>query len=71
MPWLQGTISATDFLTDGKPDVLGRILMERSPTISPLWLGATVLGLQKSLLQEIRYGAIPIDLHSVAWTGTV
>lgn len=45
--------------------------MKRSPAVSPLWLGATVLGLQKSLLQHIRYGSIPVYLHSAVFSGTV
>ncbi|KAL2758510.1 hypothetical protein ACRALDRAFT_1092362 [Sodiomyces alcalophilus JCM 7366] len=70
-PWLQGTISAIDSLVGERQDVLGRMLMKRSPTVSSLWLGATVLGLQKSLFQHIRYGSIPVDLPSAVFSGTV
>lgn len=70
-PWLQGTIFAIDSLVGERQDVLGRMLMKQSPTVSPLWLGATVLGLQKSLFQNILYGSIPVDLHSAAFSGTV
>lgn len=70
-PWFQGVISAIDSLTSGKPDILGRMFMERLPAVSPLWLGATVLGFQKPLLQNIRYGVLPIDIHAAAWSGTV
>ena len=68
--WLQGGIAAIDRLSRHEPAVLGRMLMDRSPKVSFLWLGATILGLQGTLLKEARRGQIPIDLHSAAWSGT-
>ncbi|EPE08947.1 immunoglobulin variable region used by the itc63b heavy chain [Ophiostoma piceae UAMH 11346] len=68
--WLQGELAAIDRLSRHEPLVLGRMLMDRSPKVSFLWLGATVLGLQGTLLKEARRGQIPIDLHSAAWSGT-
>jgi hypothetical protein len=70
-PWLQGAMTAIDSLAIDNPLVLGRMLMDRLPQVAFLWLGATVLGLQKKLLQDVRYGLIPIDLHSAAWSGTI
>ena len=68
--WLQGQMAAIDRLCRHEPLVLGRMLMDRSPQVSFLWLGATVLGLQGTLLKEARRGQIPIDLHSAAWSRT-
>lgn len=45
--------------------------MERTPEVAYLWLGASFSGLHEKLLQEIRYGQIPIDLHSAVWSTTV
>ncbi|KAK1766927.1 hypothetical protein QBC33DRAFT_493032 [Phialemonium atrogriseum] len=70
-PWLQGAVAAIDSLAGDKPNVLGRMLMDRLPEIAFLWLGASILGLQKRLLQDVRFGLIPIDLHSAAWSGTI
>lgn len=70
-PWLQGAIAAIDSLARDDPRILGRMLMDRLPEVAFLWLGVTVLGLQKKLLQDVRFGMIPIDLHSAAWSGTV
>ncbi|KAK4039234.1 hypothetical protein C8A01DRAFT_47258 [Parachaetomium inaequale] len=70
-PWLQGAIAAIDSLGQDDPLVLGRMFMDRLPGVAFLWLGATVLGLQKKLLRDVRFGLIPIDLHAAAWSGTV
>ncbi len=70
-PWLQGAVAAIDSLAGDRPLVLGRMFMDRSPGVAFLWLGATILGLQKKLLQDVRLGFIPIDLHSAAWSGTI
>ena len=70
-PWLQGAMAAIDSLAIDNPLVLGRMFMDRLPQVAFLWLGATVLGLQKKLLQNVRYGLIPLDLHSAAWSGTI
>jgi hypothetical protein len=70
-PWLQGTLAAIDSLAGDNPYILGRMCMERAPKVAYLWLGSTILGLQKKLLQDVRYGLIPIDLHCAVWSGTV
>jgi hypothetical protein len=70
-PWLQGTLAAIDSLAGDNPYILGRMCMERAPKVAYLWLGSTILGLQKELLQDVRYGLIPIDLHCAVWSGTV
>ena len=70
-PWLQGALAAIDVVAQDDPLVLGRMLMDRQPKVAPLWLGITVLGLQKRLLQDVGFGLIPIDLHSAVWAGTI
>jgi hypothetical protein len=70
-PWLQGTLAAIESLTSDNPSILGRMCMERTPELAYIWLGASVLGLQEKLLQGVRYGQIPIDLHSAVWSRTV
>ena len=69
-PWLKGALAAIDALAQDSPLAFGRMLMDRQPKVAPLWLGATVLGLQKRLLQDFGFGLISIDLHSAAWSGT-
>jgi hypothetical protein len=70
-PWLQGTFAVIDSLAADKPMVLGRMLMDRQPDTAFLWLGATVLDLQKTLLEHVRLGWIPVELNSAAWSGTL
>jgi hypothetical protein len=58
-PWLQGALAAIDYLTGGNPYIRGRMCMDRAPKVAYLWLGCTILGLQKKLLQDVRFGSIP------------
>jgi hypothetical protein len=69
-PWLQGTLSAIETLAREDPCIIGRMCMERTPEIAYLWVGATILGLQKQLLQDVRRGQIPFDPESAAWSRT-
>ncbi|EGY15715.1 uncharacterized protein VDAG_06879 [Verticillium dahliae VdLs.17] len=69
-PWLQGTVAAIDSVAKGGPLVLIRMFAEREPAAAFLWAGAAVLGLQTSLLQEVRRGQIRTDLPSAVWSGT-
>lgn len=70
-PWLQGTLAAIESLTENNPPMLGRMCMEKIPELACIWLGSTIVGLQKKLLQDAKYGQIPLDLHSAVWSGTV
>lgn len=63
-PWLRGSLAAIDAVAQGDPLVLGRMLMDRQPKVAALWLGATVLGLQQTLLRDVGFGMIPINLGS-------
>ncbi|KAM5354524.1 hypothetical protein ACJ41O_001171 [Fusarium nematophilum] len=70
-PWLQGTLAAIEHLTGNDPYTVSRMCMERAPRAAYLWLGSLILGLSGALLQEVRFGQIPIDLQSALWSGTV
>ncbi|EMD66084.1 hypothetical protein COCSADRAFT_197610 [Bipolaris sorokiniana ND90Pr] len=70
-PWLQGTLAAIESLAGEKLSIFGRMCMERRPEVACIWLGSAILGLQPKLLQDVKYGQIPIDLDSAAWTGTI
>ncbi|KAH6856357.1 hypothetical protein B0I37DRAFT_74253 [Chaetomium sp. MPI-CAGE-AT-0009] len=67
-PWLQGALAAIDSLAFNKPQVLGRMMMERKPQIAFLWVGAVILGLDKELLATVRRGCLPYNLNAAAWT---
>jgi hypothetical protein len=70
-PWLQGSMSAVDTLAKNDSCIIGRMCMERSPSVAYLWIGATILNLHKRLLREVRLGLTRFNLESAAWTGTL
>lgn len=70
-PWLQGSFSAIRLLTPESPAVLGRMLMDRKPNLSPLWVGATIIGLQDEVLRDAWRGMILLDLLSAASSETI
>lgn len=70
-PWLQGSFSAIRLLTPESPAVLGRMLMDRQPNLSPLWAGATIIGLQDEVLRDAWRGMILLDLLSAASSETI
>ena len=71
-PWLQGTLAVLNALTSGgKPLLIARMLMDRNPNVAFLWVGATVLGLQHYLFEEVRHGHIPASHLSAEWSGKV
>lgn len=70
-PWLQGTQAAIKQVAENNSYIVGRMCMERSPKVAFLWIGCIILNLQDKILQGVRFGQIPIDLHSAAWSGTV
>ncbi|KAH6982243.1 hypothetical protein BKA56DRAFT_643878 [Ilyonectria sp. MPI-CAGE-AT-0026] len=51
--------------------VLGQMFMEQLPDTAPLWLGATILGLQRNFIKEAGFGQIQVNLNAAAWSGTV
>lgn len=69
-PWLQGSLTAIEHLAGSDSYYITRLCMNRAPAVAFLWLGVFVLDLHKSLLRDVRFGRIPIDLHSAAWSRT-
>jgi len=70
-PWLQGALAVIDLAAQSDPLFIGRMFMDQQPSVAPLWVGVTVLGLQSKVLQDVRWDSIPIDLLSAAWSGTM
>jgi hypothetical protein len=69
-PFLQGTFAALDNVL-GDPMPLMLALLQRSPRVGFLWVGAMVLGAHLPLLEKARYGGFEIELNSAVWTGTI
>ena len=70
-PWLQGALAVIDLAAQSDPLVIGRMFMDQQPSVAPLWVGVTVLGLQSKVLQDVRWDSISVDLLSAAWSGTM
>ncbi|KAG6068741.1 hypothetical protein E4U32_007606 [Claviceps aff. humidiphila group G2b] len=68
--WMQGAFAALDEPEAKKPDVLRSMLLQRSPHLGFLWLGAILLDIQGHTMDYARPVAYSIDLHSTAWTAT-
>ncbi|KAI2634953.1 hypothetical protein GGS26DRAFT_551935 [Hypomontagnella submonticulosa] len=71
--WLQGTMAVLQSKGAEDLHILGRMLFDRSPHISYLWLGGIITGAHKDFLQNTFYllGLNRIDIHAAAWTGTL
>jgi hypothetical protein len=69
-PWLQGALALIDSVVVNKPLVLGRMMMERRPSVAFLWVGAIILGLDKELLATVRLGRLPCNLNAAVWSGS-
>jgi hypothetical protein len=50
---------------------LAIIMSRRQPSLAALWLGAIVLGMEKTILQPVRIGLLAVELHAAAWTVTI
>lgn len=69
-PFLQGTFAALDSISNDTILLL-RALLQHSPEVEFLWVGALILGKHTSLLDHARHGFSEIDLLSAVWTGTI
>ncbi|KAH7019511.1 hypothetical protein EDB80DRAFT_203918 [Ilyonectria destructans] len=47
------------------------MFMERLPETTLLWLGATILELQRKSIKQAGFGQIQANLNASAWSGTV
>ncbi|EGX88986.1 hypothetical protein CCM_09033 [Cordyceps militaris CM01] len=68
--WLQGTFAVLDAPSAQKPAVLAHMLMQKSPHLDFLWLGAILLDVHPYIMRWARPAAWLIDLQAAAWTGT-
>jgi hypothetical protein len=50
---------------------LAAILGRQYPQLAMLWLGAIIMGMAKSKLQDIKNGLMAVNLHAAVWTGTI
>ncbi|OAX84635.1 hypothetical protein ACJ72_00999 [Emergomyces africanus] len=66
-PWLQSTFTVLDSVEDDH--LLAHIMMNRVPQVSFLWLGGIIVGTHKNVLQDGRFGLLPIELHAASWCG--
>lgn len=70
--WLQPAFEVIDPITQSSDyEMLAIVMSKRQPRMAGLWLGAIITGLESRLLQSIRTGMSPVDIHAAAWTGTV
>ncbi|KAG5966894.1 hypothetical protein E4U57_001597 [Claviceps arundinis] len=69
--WMQGAFAVLDEPEAQKPDILRSMLLQRSPNLGFLWLGAILLDMQGYIMTWARPVAYTIDLHSAAWTLTL
>ncbi|KAG6054958.1 hypothetical protein E4U17_003333 [Claviceps sp. LM77 group G4] len=69
--WMQGAFAILDEPEAQKPDVLRGILVQRSPHLRFLWLGAILLDMQGYIMKRARPVAYFPELHSASWTGTL
>jgi hypothetical protein len=69
--WLEPIFAVIDPIID-KCDykTFVTIMTKRQPSFAPLWLGATIVGLENRIIQMARLGTPPVDLHAGAWTAT-
>jgi hypothetical protein len=71
-PWIQPIFEIIDsVIARGDYTSFATIMSTRQPTLAGLWLGAIILGMEKTVLQSVRNGLFAVELHAAAWTGTV
>ncbi|GIK06733.1 hypothetical protein Aspvir_002383 [Aspergillus viridinutans] len=69
--WLNPAFAVIDpILRNGDMHKLAALLGRRQPRLATLWLGAIIMGIVKSELQDVKNGLTALDLHAAAWTGT-
>ncbi|KAE8356962.1 hypothetical protein BDV28DRAFT_125990 [Aspergillus coremiiformis] len=69
--WLNPAFTILDpLLQANNMPMLAKVLASRQPKFGSLWLGAIIMGIAKSTLQDMRIGLTALDLNVAAWTGT-
>ncbi|GMG38898.1 unnamed protein product [Aspergillus oryzae] len=70
--WLNPAFAIIDPLLEANDlPMLAKVLANREPKFSSLWLGAIITDIAKITLRDIRTGLTALDLNAAAWTGTV
>lgn len=71
-PGLQPIFEILDPIIANEDSTSLAMIMSRSqPSLAALWLGAIILGLEKTILRPVRSGLFNVELHAAAWTGTI
>ncbi|KAJ5934450.1 hypothetical protein N7466_003997 [Penicillium verhagenii] len=69
--WLNPAFAIIDSIAPRKIEFeLAVFLANRSPLLGPLWLGAILTDLAKTVLRDIRAGMVALDLPASAWATT-
>ncbi|CAH0023412.1 unnamed protein product, partial [Clonostachys rhizophaga] len=69
--WIQGALAVLENQDTKDPHVLLHILINRSPQLGFLWLGALLAGIQASIMKRARAAFLGIDLQVAVWTNTL
>ncbi|KAJ5215018.1 hypothetical protein N7468_010697 [Penicillium chermesinum] len=67
--WLNPAFAVVNSVSSKDSSVVA-LLANRQPQLGILWFGATLVGLAKSVLRDIRIGLMALDLPASAWTET-
>ncbi len=71
-PWIQPIFETVDPIIARDEYTSFTIIMStRQPTLAALWLGAIIMGMEKTVLQSVRNGLFAVELHAAVWTGTI
>lgn len=70
--WLQGTMAVLQSKGAANLQVLARMLFDRGPHVSYLWIGGITTSVHRDFLRSTSslLGLNRIELHEAAWTGT-
>jgi hypothetical protein len=69
--WLEPAFSIIDpIIKDEDFPKLAILLAKRGRRLAPLWLGAIIVGMAKSVLRAVHTGMTALELHAAAWTST-
>ncbi|RAL06091.1 uncharacterized protein BO80DRAFT_469972 [Aspergillus ibericus CBS 121593] len=68
--WGLRSLLCSTFFNADIESYLTTLLANRQPRLGPLWLGAILTDVAKSVLRDIRTGNTALDLLASAWTGT-
>ncbi len=69
--WLQGAFAVLDASCGAQETgILAQMLMQKSPHLGFLWLGAILVDVQHYIMKWARPAACLVDLQAAAWTDT-